>query len=484
MSATEPSGPLNGLRVFDLTRVLAGPTCVQMLADLGADVIKIEKPGSGDDTRGFAPPFMPGTTESAYFVGVNRNKRSVTLDIARPEGQALALRLIEGCDLLVENFKAGALARYGLGYEQLRERFPRLIYCSITGFGQTGPYAERPGYDGLMQAMGGVMSLTGEPDGLPQKVGIPVADLFAGLYGCIGVLAALRHRDATGQGGLAGAGETAMASGAAAESAAAAAADLRAAAEDVVGRGALARGAVTLGQDAGGGTAAGGLAAGGLESASPGRAGDARAAGGQHIDIGMLDTHVAWLANQGMNYLATGRDPARLGNQHPNIVPYQVFATADGHVVLSIGNDPTFRRFCESFGLAELAGDARFATNAARVEHRDLVTRTLEPVLAAHPTAWWVERLEAQKIGCGPINTLGQVFADPQVLARGMVVTMPHPATADGVRVIANPVRLSATPADYRLPPPLLGEHTDEVLGARLGLDPAALAGLRDRGVI
>ena len=297
----QPTGPLRGLRVFDLTRVLAGPTCVQMLADLGADVIKIERPGAGDDTRGFAPPYMPGTKESAYFVGVNRNKRSVTLDIAQPEGQAIALKLIAQCDILVENFKVGALAKYGLGYEELHATFPRLIYCSITGFGQTGPYAPRPGYDSLIQAMGGVMSLTGEPDGLPQKVGVPVADLFAGLYGCIGILAALRHRDATGQ--------------------------------------------------------------------------------GQQIDIGMLDTHVAWLANQGMNYLATGENPARLGNQHPNIVPYQVFPTADGHIVLSIGNDPTFKRFCEAFALTHLLEDARFATNAARVENRQLVTDTLTPVM-------------------------------------------------------------------------------------------------------
>ncbi len=271
----ETSGPLKGLTVFDLTRVLAGPTCVQMLADLGADVIKVEKPGSGDDTRGFAPPFMPGTKESAYFVGVNRNKRSVTLDIAKPEGQEIALRLIEDSDILVENFKVGTLARYGLGYEQLHARFPGLIYCSITGFGQTGPYAPRPGYDGLVQAMGGVMSLTGEPDGMPMKVGIPIADLFAGLYGCIGVLAALRHKERDRQ--------------------------------------------------------------------------------GQQIDIGMLDTHVAWLANQGMNYLATGQNPPRLGNEHPNIVPYQVFPTADGYIVLSIGNDPTFARFCENFGLEQSA---------------------------------------------------------------------------------------------------------------------------------
>ena len=397
-------GPLSGLTVFDLTRVLAGPTCAQMLGDLGADVIKIEKPGSGDDTRGFAPPCMPGTQESAYFVGVNRNKRSVTLDIAKPEGQALALKLIAQSDILAENFKVGALAKYGLGYEQLHARFPRLIYCSITGFGQTGPYAPRPGYDSLVQAMGGVMSLTGEPDGQPQKVGVPVADLFAGLYGCIGILAALRHRDATGQ--------------------------------------------------------------------------------GQQIDIGMLDTHVAWLANQGMNYLATGQTPARLGNQHPNIVPYQVFPTEDGFMVLSIGNDPTFKRFCDAFGQSHLLDDPRFATNAARVANRQFVTDTLTPVMQRHPTAWWVDRLEALKIGCGPINTLEQVFADPQVQARGAVVQMAHAATPDGVKVIANPVRLSETPPSYRLPPPVLGEHTDSVLQQRLGLSEADLAALRAKQVI
>jgi len=401
---SEPTGPLKGLKVFDLTRVLAGPTCVQMLADLGADVVKVEKPGSGDDTRGFAPPFMAGTKESAYFIGVNRNKRSVTLDIAKPAGQEIALQLIAQSDILVENFKVGALANYGLGYDQLKDRFPGLIYCSITGFGQTGPYAPRPGYDALIQAMGGVMSLTGEPDGLPQKVGVPVADLFAGLYGCIGILAALRHREATGQ--------------------------------------------------------------------------------GQQIDIGMLDTHVAWLANQGMNYLATGENPARLGNQHPNIVPYQVFATQDGHIVLSVGNDPTFERFCKEFGLEKLLADKRFATNAARVENRQLVTDTLAPVLLQHTTKWWIDRLEALKVGCGPINKLSEVFADPHVQARGVVVQMPHAATPDGVKVIANPVRLSATPADYRLPPPVLGQHTDEILGQRLGLGAAAIAALREKGVI
>ncbi|HVY16684.1 MAG TPA: CaiB/BaiF CoA-transferase family protein [Rhodopila sp.] len=399
----DPSGPLKGLRVFDLTRVLAGPTCAQMLADLGADVIKIERPGTGDDTRGFAPPFMPGTKESAYFLGVNRNKQSVTLDIAQPEGQEIALKLIAQCDILIENFKVGALAKYGLGYEQLHAKFPRLIYCSITGFGQTGPYAPRPGYDSLIQGMGGVMSLTGEPDGLPQKVGVPVADLFAGLYGCIGILAALRHRDLTGQ--------------------------------------------------------------------------------GQQIDIGMLDTHVAWLANQGMNYLATGENPPRLGNQHPNIVPYQVFPTADGHMVLSVGNDPTFKRFCEAFDLTHLLQDERFATNAARVSNRQLVTDTLTPVMQQHPTAWWIERLEALKIGCGPINKLSQVFDDPHVKARNMVMEMAH-SSGQSVKLIANPVKLSETPADYRIAPPLLGEHTDAVLGQRLGLDADALAALREKNVL
>jgi crotonobetainyl-CoA:carnitine CoA-transferase CaiB-like acyl-CoA transferase len=400
---TEPTGPLKGLRVFDLTRVLAGPTCVQMLADLGADVVKIEKPGSGDDTRGFAPPYMPGTEESAYFIGTNRNKRSVTLDIAKPEGQAIALHLIAQSDVLVENFKVGALAKYGLGYGQLKDRFPGLIYCSITGFGQTGPYAPRPGYDSLIQAMGGVMSLTGEPDGPPQKVGIPLADLFAGLYGCIGILAALRHREASGQ--------------------------------------------------------------------------------GQQIDIGMLDTHAAWLANQGMNYLATGENPPRLGNQHPNIVPYQVFATADGFVVLSIGNDPTFERFCKEFGLEQLLSDARFTTNAARVRNRELLTTMLTPLLRRETTHWWVTRLEVLNIGCGPINTLKDVFADPQIKARNVVREMAHSSGAT-VKVIANPIRLSETPADYRLPPPLLGEHTVEILRDRLGLAETELTKLREQKVI
>jgi crotonobetainyl-CoA:carnitine CoA-transferase CaiB-like acyl-CoA transferase len=403
MNIKDAHGPLKGLRVLDLTRVLAGPTCTQMLGDLGAEVIKIERPGAGDDTRGFAPPVMPGTSESAYFVGVNRNKRSVTLDIATPEGQDIVRRLLDDTDILVENFKVGALAKYGLGYEQLHADYPGLIYCSITGFGQTGPYAPRPGYDSLIQGMGGVMSLTGEPEGLPQKVGVPVADLFAGLYGCIGILAALRHRERSGQ--------------------------------------------------------------------------------GQQVDIGMLDTHVAWLANQGMNYLATRENPARLGNQHPNIVPYQVFPTQDGYMVLSVGNDATFKRFCDAFGLERLLADPRFATNPARVENRQLVTDTLTPVMQGKPTAWWVEQLESLSIGCGPINTLEQVFADPHVRARGMEVQMKH-SSGETVTVIANPVRLSETPADYRIAPPLLGEHTIEVLQDLLGIDSATFETLKKKKII
>ena len=402
-TGSEPTGPLKGLRVLDLTRVLAGPTCTQMLGDLGAEVIKIERPEAGDDTRGFAPPFVPNTRESAYFVGVNRNKKSVTVDISKPEGQAIIHRLLESCDILAENFKVGALAKYGLGWEQLAKKYPRLIYCSITGFGQTGPYAPRPGYDALIQAMGGVMSLTGEPNGSPQKVGVPVADLFAGLYGCIGILAAVNHRNSTGQ--------------------------------------------------------------------------------GQQIDIGMLDTHVAWLANQGMNYLATGENPPRLGNQHPNIAPYQEYPTKDGYIILAVGNDPTFERFCKANGLEHLLSDERFSTNPKRVANRALVTETLTPVMKSKTTAEWIDVLEALKIGCGPINTLEQVFADPHVIARKMTVEMQH-ASGETVTVIANPVKLSATPPDYRSPPPVLGQHTDEILGGLLAMPAAEITALRGKGIL
>ncbi len=404
------TGPLHGLRVFDLTRILAGPTCTQILGDLGADVIKVERPGSGDDTRKFAPPFIKDdrgkeTGESAYFCSSNRNKRSITLDLTKPDGQDLARRLIARCDILVENFRVGGLAKYGLSYEQLRADCPKLIYCSITGFGQTGPYAARPGYDVLIQAMGGFMSITGNPEGEPQKGGVPIADIIAGLYAAIAINAALRHREVTGE--------------------------------------------------------------------------------GQYIDIGMLDTQVATLSIQGLNYLATGETPERLGNAHPNIVPYQSFATADGDIILAVGNDAQFQRFCEFAGVPELASEEKFSTNGARVRNRDDLIDRLRPILARHPLRYWLEGLEALNVSCGPINTIDQVFADPQVKSRGMEIEMDHPQTGDApVHLIASPIRMSATPASHRYPPPILGQYTDEVMQELLGLDEKDLADLRRRGVI
>lgn len=403
-------GPLDGLVVFDLTRILAGPHCTQILGDLGAEVIKIERPGAGDDTRNFAPPYLPGadgedSAESAYFAGTNRNKRSVTLDLRSAEGQDVARRLIAGSDVLVENFKVGTLAKYGLGYGDLRADFPGLIYCSVTGFGQTGPYAARPAYDALIQAMGGVMSITGEPDGAPMKVGVSIADLMSGMYAAVGILAAVHDRRRTGE--------------------------------------------------------------------------------GQHVDVAMLDTHVAWLANQGMNYLATGENPPRLGNQHPNIVPYQVMPSADGYFVLSVANDPAFERFCGVAGCRHLLDDRRFATAVARVRNRDAVTEALNAVTRTRPTAWWLERLDEAGVGNGAINTLEEVFADPQVKAREMVVEMEHPATGGRpAKLIASPIRLSRTPVSYREAPPTLGQHTEDVLGERLGYGPDELRDLRARGVI
>ena len=402
------NGPLDGLKIFDLTRILAGPHCTQILGDLGAQIIKIERPGAGDDTRNFAPPYLRGedgadSTESAYFAGVNRNKRSVTLNLSDREGQALAKRLIAQCDVLVENFKTGTLAKYGLGFEDLRAEFPRLVYCSITGFGQTGPYASRPGYDALIQAMGGVMSLTGEPEGTPMKIGVSIADMMAGMYAGMAILAALRHAQIAGE--------------------------------------------------------------------------------GQHIDISMLDCHVAWLANQGMSYLATGEVPARLANMHPSIVPYQVMPSADGHFVLSVGNDATFERFCGVAGCAHLLADERFRTAPQRVRNRDHVNEVLNAITRERPSAWWLAELEAANIGCGPINDLAQVFADPQVQAREMVIEMAHPATGTA-RLIASPIKLSATPPTYREPPPLLGQHTEQVLGELLDIPADAVAELREKGVV
>jgi formyl-CoA transferase len=403
---------LDGIRVLDLTRVLAGPWATQNLADLGAEVIKIERPGEGDDTRKWGPPFLRDregrdTRDAAYYLAANRGKKSVTLDIASPDGQAIARRLAAACDVVVENFKVGDLARYGLDYATLRAGHEGLVYCSITGFGQDGPYRDRPGYDFMIQGLGGLMSVTGErddlPGGGPQKVGVAVADLFTGMYAASAIVAALFHRERTGE--------------------------------------------------------------------------------GQHIDLALLDAQVAMLANLSAAYLASGRVPGRMGNAHQAIVPYQVFRASDAFLIVAVGNDAQYARFCEVAGLAALATDPRFATNPARVSHRDELVAIIAGRLATRPAAEWLAALEAAQVPCGPINDLAQVFQDPQVLHRGMVATLDHPA-AGQVRVVANPVRFSATPARSERAPPLLGEHTAEILGGLLGLSAEALKDLRGRKVI
>ncbi len=416
---------LDGIRILDLSRVLAGPWCTQNLADLGADVIKIERPGTGDDTRTWGPPFLADaggreTAEAAYYLGANRNKRSVTCDIARPEGQALIRELARHCQVFVENFKVGDMARYGLDYESLRAINPALVYCSITGFGQTGPYRERAGYDYAVQGMGGLMSVTGERDGQvdadgrplaagPQKLGVAVADLFTGMYATVAILAALRHAERTGQ--------------------------------------------------------------------------------GQHVDMALLDTQVAMLANLGANYLVGGKVPGRAGNAHQNIVPYQVFEAArrpDGtpdHLILAVGNDGQFARYCEIIGKPELATDPRFARNADRVRNRSVLVPMLEAVMKTRPKAEWLAALEAAKVPCGAINDLSEVFADPHVQAREMVNQWAHPIRPD-LRLVASPMKLSGTPVRQDLAPPLLGQHTQEVLAQVLGLDEGRVEALRQQQVI
>jgi crotonobetainyl-CoA:carnitine CoA-transferase CaiB-like acyl-CoA transferase len=406
---------LDGIRILDLSRVLAGPWCTQTLADLGADVIKIERPGAGDDTRSWGPPFLPqadgrDSAEAAYYLGTNRNKRSVTCDIAQPAGQGLVRALVASCDVFVENFKVGDMKRYGLDYEALRAINPRLVYCSITGFGQTGPYRDRAGYDYAVQGIGGLMSITGERDDLgggPQKVGVAVADLFTGLYATVSILAALRHAERTGQ--------------------------------------------------------------------------------GQQVDMALLDTQVAMLANLGANYLVSGKVPERAGNAHQNIVPYQVFEVgpkADGradHLILAVGNDGQFAKFCEVAGHPELVTDPRFARNPDRVRHRAELVPQLEALMKTRSKAQWLGALEAAKVPCGAINNLDEVFADPQVQARDMVDTWDHPLRP-GLRLVGSPAKLSETPVRKDLPPPMLGQHTREVLIELLGLDPGALDTLaRDR---
>jgi crotonobetainyl-CoA:carnitine CoA-transferase CaiB-like acyl-CoA transferase len=408
---------LDGIRVLDLSRVLAGPWCTQTLADLGADVIKVERRGSGDDTRTWGPPFLHDragreTGEAAYYLGTNRNKRSITCDIAQAEGQALVRELAAHCDVFVENYKVGDMARYGLDYGTVRAVNPRIVYCSVTGFGQTGPYRERAGYDYAVQGLGGLMSITGERDDLgggPQKVGVAVADLFTGMYAAVGILAALRHAQRTGE--------------------------------------------------------------------------------GQHLDMALLDTQVAMLANLGANYLVSGQVPGRAGNAHQNIVPYQVFEVAPGaagdrdHVILAVGNDSQFAKFCQVAGQPELALDPRFARNQDRVRHRALLVPLLEAILRARTKADWLAALEAAKVPCGAINNLAEVFADPQVQERGMVQSWEHPL-AGPMRLVASPLKLSVTPVRADHPPPLLGEHTEEVLRQVLGWDPARVDALRAQGVV
>ncbi len=414
----EQQGSLAKIRVLDLTRVLAGPGATQILGDLGADVIKVERPGGGDDTRAWGPPYLKDsagndTSESAYYLATNRNKRSVTIDLGNPEGQRLVRGLAARCDVLVENFKVGDMARFGLAYDDLKRDHPGLVFCSITGFGQTGPYASRPGYDFLIQAMGGLMSITGNGDGgsggagggEPMKVGVAVADVVCGLYAAVAILAAVRHRERTGE--------------------------------------------------------------------------------GQFIDLGLLDTQVAWLVNQGMNYLISGDVPQRLGNAHPNIVTYQAFPARDGYFVIAVGNDAQFRRLCAVLGLGALAGDPNFATNAARVRNRSILVPLIAAQTGRRERSVWLAALRENGVPAGPVNTLDQVFADPQVAHRGMQMAMPHPlAGTAGLSMISSPLRLSATPVSYRRPPPLLGEHTDAILEEVLGVGVHERALLRAAGVI
>jgi crotonobetainyl-CoA:carnitine CoA-transferase CaiB-like acyl-CoA transferase len=405
-------GPLSHIRVLDLSRVLAAPWTGQNLADLGAEVIKVERPGKGDDSRAFAPPFLKDsqgrdTAEAAYFAAANRGKKSITLNLSNPQGQQIVRDLAARSDVLLENYKFGDLARYGLGYEDLKKVNPRLIYCSVTGFGQTGPDREKPGYDFMIQGMGGLMSITGErddlPGGGPQRVGVPIVDMMTGMYASIAVCAAIAHRAETGV--------------------------------------------------------------------------------GQHIDLALLDTQVAFLANQAMNYLATGDVPQRIGNAHPNIVPYQTFKTADGDIILACGNDNLFNKFCEVGNCQELAQDGRFSTNARRVENREAITELLAVVFRKRTTRDWVNVLEAAGVACGPINNLKQVFEEPQVIARGMKIELEHP-TAGKVPLVASPMRFSATPLEHKMPPPTLGQHTDEILRDVLGMDAAAIAKLRETKVL
>ncbi len=403
-------GPLNGTKVLDLSRILAGPWCSQLLADLGAEVIKVERRGTGDDTREWGPPFVQSADgkrgDSAYFLGTNRGKKSITIDIGTPAGQGLVRSLVRNADVVIENYKFGDMKRYGLDYESLAAINPRIVYCSITGFGQTGPYRERAGYDFMIQAMGGLMSVTGErdelPGGGPQKCGVPIADMMTGMYAAVAIVAALRERDASGK--------------------------------------------------------------------------------GQHIDMSLLDTQVAWLANHALNYLVSGQVPKRWGNAHPNLAPYQAFPTRDSHIILAIGNQGQFRRFCELAGLA-IADDPRFVDNKARLANRAALVALIGEAMKTRTTGEWMEALEREGVPCGPINTIDEVFADAHVRHRRLRFDLPH-AHAPSVPQVANPIRFSRTTIEYGLAPPVLGQHTAEVLHDWLGLPQSEIASLQKEGVI
>jgi len=406
------AGPLSRIRVLDLSRVLAGPWAGQNLADLGAEVIKVERPKVGDDSRAFGPPWVKDregreTGDSAYFTSANRGKKSITMNVAKAEGQQLVRALARECDVLIENYKHGDLARYGLGYDDLKSVNPRLIYCSVTGFGQTGPYRERPGYDFMIQGMGGMMSVTGEPDGAPgggpQRAGVPIADIITGMYASIAICAALASRAETGQ--------------------------------------------------------------------------------GQHLDLALLDSQIALLAYQNTNYFSTGKPPGRIGNLHPNIVPYQPFKASDGEVIVACGNDNLFRKFCDAAGHPELAKDPRFVTNGKRVENRAEMTRLIQEFFGKRTTAEWLALLESAGVPNGPINNIAQVFEEPQVKARGVKIELDH-AAAGKLPLVASPMRFSGTPLDYRLAPPLLGEHTDQILKDFLKLNENEIARLRADGIV
>ncbi|WP_168788252.1 CaiB/BaiF CoA transferase family protein [Paraburkholderia aromaticivorans] len=412
MNETLQQGALDGLRVLDLSRVLAGPWASQLLADLGADVVKVERPVMGDDTRSWGPPWLEdeegkATGESAYYLCANRNKRSMTIDISTPEGQRLVKQLATRADVLIENFKVGGLSQYGLDYASLKELNPRLVYCSITGFGQTGPYAGRAGYDFLIQGIGGLMSLTGRADGTegegPMKVGVALTDVMTGLYATVAILAALTRRERSGE--------------------------------------------------------------------------------GQHIDLALLDVQIACLANQATNYLVSGVIPRRIGNAHPNIVPYQDFPTADGHMIIAVGNDSQFTSLCAALGRPEWAKDECFATNPQRVKHREALIGKIREVTACRATEEWISVMETAGVPCGPINNLDQVFADPQVLSRKVRLEMTHPL-AKHVALAANPIRMSESPVQYRQPPPTLGEHTGEVLQSWLDMSDAEIKELRRTNIV